>query len=240
MAVWVWICIIGVITAISVITSIIITHKKTVKKINYMFDAFEDGETNFKFRQKGSLNKSLNRLRRIFEKQKITNEQESWSKLIRVLTHEIMNTLAPVVSLTDSLNKNEDIFQYFKKLIKLRNEHPVLRRRDYFDGQNSSGYPEISFHGCDPWSIDIYNPFHAFGFMYVEPAADFKTKKDTFIYCAVNAHWEEKHFKLPVLPEKMQWKIYLYSGDTMQNKNNSKAVYDVCLMPRSSMVLVAT
>ena len=31
------------------------------------------------------------------------NEQESWSKLIRVLTHEIMNTITPIASLSDTL-----------------------------------------------------------------------------------------------------------------------------------------
>lgn len=31
------------------------------------------------------------------------NEQESWSRLIRVLTHEIMNTVTPIASLSDTL-----------------------------------------------------------------------------------------------------------------------------------------
>ena len=31
------------------------------------------------------------------------NEQESWSKLIRVLTHEIMNTVTPIASLSETL-----------------------------------------------------------------------------------------------------------------------------------------
>ena len=106
---WIWIGIVVSIVIIAVVATIAVMKHKTVRKINYMFDALEDGETNFKFREKDSLNKSLNRLRGIFEKQKIANEQESWTKLTRVLTHEIMNTLAPVVSLTDSLNKNEKI-----------------------------------------------------------------------------------------------------------------------------------
>lgn len=109
MSPWIWISIILGVGAAAIIATYAIIKRKTVKKINYMFDAFEDGETNFKFREKDSLNKSLNRLRGIFEKQKIANEQESWTKLTRVLTHEIMNTLAPVVSLTDSLNRNEKI-----------------------------------------------------------------------------------------------------------------------------------
>ena len=109
MNIWIFIVIIISTVILTVISTIAINRRKTISKINYMFDAFEDGETNFKFREKDSLNKSLNRLRGIFEKQKIANEQESWTKLTRVLTHEIMNTLAPVVSLTDSLIKNEKI-----------------------------------------------------------------------------------------------------------------------------------
>ena len=106
---WIWIAIVAGVAIMAIIASLAIARRKTVKKINYMLDAFEDGETNFKFREKDSLNKSLNRLRGIFEKQKIANEQESWTKLTRVLTHEIMNTLAPVVSLTDTLNRNDKI-----------------------------------------------------------------------------------------------------------------------------------
>lgn len=110
MSPWIWIGIVVCVAIIAITSTLAIIKRKTVRKINYMFDALEDGETNFKFREKDTLNKSLNRLRGIFEKQKIANEQESWTKLTRVLTHEIMNTLAPVVSLTDSLNKNEKIY----------------------------------------------------------------------------------------------------------------------------------
>ncbi|MBE6246083.1 MAG: ATP-binding protein [Bacteroidales bacterium] len=33
------------------------------------------------------------------------NQEESWNKLTRVLTHEIMNTITPIVSLSDTLNQ---------------------------------------------------------------------------------------------------------------------------------------
>lgn len=33
------------------------------------------------------------------------NQEESWNKLTRVLTHEIMNTITPIISLSDTLNK---------------------------------------------------------------------------------------------------------------------------------------
>lgn len=36
------------------------------------------------------------------------NEQESWARLIRVLTHEIMNTVTPIASLSDMLSRYAD------------------------------------------------------------------------------------------------------------------------------------
>ena len=42
------------------------------------------------------------------------NELDSWQKLIRVLTHEIMNSIAPITSLTDTLTK---IYKQDKKIV---------------------------------------------------------------------------------------------------------------------------
>lgn len=38
------------------------------------------------------------------------NESESWTRLIRVLTHEIMNTLTPIASLSSALSQNLDAY----------------------------------------------------------------------------------------------------------------------------------
>lgn len=42
------------------------------------------------------------------------NEQQSWSKLIRVLTHEIMNTVTPISSLSETLLTLEDVNEEVK------------------------------------------------------------------------------------------------------------------------------
>lgn len=70
------------------------------------------------------------------------------------------------------LEKNRDVFLFFKKMIAFRAAHPVLRRSDFFCGENSTGYPELSFHGEKPWELDTSNPLLTFGFMYAEGAAD--------------------------------------------------------------------
>ena len=84
------------------------TRRKDIKKVAYMMDALEDGELNFRFRDTNRFNRTLNRIRTIFEKQRQAHEQDSWTKLIRVLTHEIMNTVSPIASLSDALSKSMD------------------------------------------------------------------------------------------------------------------------------------
>ena len=84
------------------------TRRKDIKKVAYMMDALEDGELNFRFQDKNKFNRTLNRIRTIFEKQRQEHEQDSWTKLIRVLTHEIMNTVSPIASLSDAMAKSVD------------------------------------------------------------------------------------------------------------------------------------
>jgi signal transduction histidine kinase len=83
-------------------------RRKDIRKVAYMMDALEDGELNFRFQDKNSFNRTLNRIRTIFEKQRQEHEQDSWIKLIRVLTHEIMNTVSPIASLSDAMAKSVD------------------------------------------------------------------------------------------------------------------------------------
>ena len=93
---------------IAAVIATIRTRRKDIKKVAYMMDALEDGELNFRFQEKNQFNRTLNRIRTIFEKQRQAHEQDSWTKLIRVLTHEIMNTVSPIASLSDALSKSMD------------------------------------------------------------------------------------------------------------------------------------
>lgn len=136
------------------------------------------------------------------------------------------------------LKKYKDVHEYFCKLISFRKNHPVLRKDSFDTGNNSSGYPELSWHGEKAWNIDTNGSFLNFGFMYVEPQADFGTEKDSFIYCAVNAHWEDHSFELPIIPEGMKWKIFAYTGDPDDRCCGNECFENVTLMQRSVMILV--
>ena len=109
MSIWIWIAIIVVAVVVSVVVTFVLTRKKKKKKVSFMMDALEDGELNFRFQEKSSLNRALNRIRGIFERRSAVDESASWSKLFRVITHEIMNTVAPIASLSDALSKEEDL-----------------------------------------------------------------------------------------------------------------------------------
>ena len=98
----------GIVALLVAVIATIRTRHQDIKKVAYMMDALEDGELNFRFQDKNKFNRTLNRIRTIFEKQRQAHEQDSWTKLIRVLTHEIMNTVSPIASLSDALSKSMD------------------------------------------------------------------------------------------------------------------------------------
>ena len=103
-----YIILLVVVAVVAAVVSAIRTRRKDIKKVAYMMDALEDGELNFRFQETNRFNRTLNRIRTIFEKQRQAHEQDSWTKLIRVLTHEIMNTVSPIASLSDAMAKSVD------------------------------------------------------------------------------------------------------------------------------------
>ncbi|MBP5330567.1 MAG: glycogen debranching enzyme, partial [Lachnospiraceae bacterium] len=136
----------------------------------------------------------------------------------------------------EAFDGHRDIYEFFRKMIAFRMAHPVIRRSDFFDGRNTLGYPELSLHGTRPWEFDENTPFLTFGLMYSEPAECFGTAEDAFIYCAVNAYWEDVTFELPIIPEGMRWEITAYTGDDGLS-GTLLADRSVSLMARSVMIL---
>ncbi len=106
---WLIIVVAVAVVVLAVVVTAVVVRRNDRKKVDFMLDAIEDDELNFRFSESNRLNRSLNRLRWIFERQRQRNEQESWTKLIRVLTHEIMNTVSPIASLSDALSKYADL-----------------------------------------------------------------------------------------------------------------------------------
>ena len=109
MSIWLWILVVVVAVAVAVVVTAIIVRRRDARKVTFAMDALEDGELNFHFKENTRLNRALNRIRGIFERRSAVDETNSWSKLFRVMTHEIMNTVAPIASLSDALTQDDDV-----------------------------------------------------------------------------------------------------------------------------------
>jgi signal transduction histidine kinase len=87
------------------------------RKMKFFFDSIEDDESMLYFpensgsKEQRYLYASFNRVYTLmsehkkieFERKLHQKEYESWEKLMRVLTHEIMNSITPIVSLSETL-----------------------------------------------------------------------------------------------------------------------------------------
>ena len=109
MSVWLWILIVVAAVVLTTVVTAWLVRKQDTRKVSFMMDSLEDGEMNFRFRDNSNLNRALNRIRGIFTRRTAVDEAASWSKLFRVMTHEIMNTVAPIASLSDALSKDASL-----------------------------------------------------------------------------------------------------------------------------------
>lgn len=109
MSAWIWILIVVVAVVTAIVVTTLIVRRNDARKVGFMMDALEDGELNFHFKEKSALNRALNRIKGIFERRDAANEESSQNKLFRVMTHEIMNTVAPIASLSDALLTEEGV-----------------------------------------------------------------------------------------------------------------------------------
>ena len=109
MSAWIWIWVVVVAVVAAIVVTALIVRRNDARKVGFMMDALEDGELNFHFKEKSALNRALNRVKGIFERRDAANEESSQNKLFRVMTHEIMNTVAPIASLSDALLTEEGV-----------------------------------------------------------------------------------------------------------------------------------
>ena len=109
MSAWIWILVVVVVVVAAIVVTTLIVRRNDARKVGFMMDALEDGELNFHFKEKSALNRALNRIKGIFERRDAANEESSQNKLFRVMTHEIMNTVAPIASLSDALLTEEGV-----------------------------------------------------------------------------------------------------------------------------------
>lgn len=156
----------------------IVRHQRKLKlRAHLMQEAIRNRDFTFRLPTNNllpgerAMQQTLNQLGNIIRQQVNQNEVESWERLTRVLTHEIMNATAPITSISQSLLGRSDVkgtaleegikaindtskhlsefISNYRKMSEL--EKPKLTTvdlRDLLDNVSHT-YPELS------WSIDI-------------------------------------------------------------------------------------
>lgn len=136
------------------------------------------------------------------------------------------------------LTQNHTIFGFFKAMIGFRKAHEAIRRRL---PAGSCGFPDVSFHGKEPWKPEKSYDSRLLGVMF---AGCNSSGKEDIVYLAMNTFWEKQEIQLPILPEYLSWKLAADTApDTITDwyHQNGTSLSDLrqTLMPRSVKVYYA-
>ena len=141
--------------------------------------------------------------------------------------------------------QNKELFEYTKKLLTLRKNHPILhkptelRLMDYI----SCGFPDLSYHATKAWQPDMSNYTRHIGVLYCGKYAKIPSgEEDCFFYVAMNMHWEPHEFALPKLPKGMNWHMLantenwdIWDGEEPLLKNQQSTMVE----PRNVQVYIS-
>ena len=109
------------------------------------------------------------------------------------------------------LDRNKEMFEFFRYMIAFRMDHPAIRR----DLEPSYiGFPSMSIHGLTPWMPDA--PESAYVTCVLFSGYDEENEREDLVYVAVNAHWDAAEMCLPDLPDGYCWRIAVNTGDPKQ------------------------
>jgi isoamylase len=125
------------------------------------------------------------------------------------------------------LRSNQDIFQFFKKMIAFRRNHPSLSRSRFWR-------EDVSWYGVGP-TVDLSYDSHSLAF-----CLHGASQGDDDIYAMINAYWEELEFNVQE-GSAQEWKrivdTALPSPDDFSDDGIALEHTKYLLAPRSIVVL---
>jgi isoamylase len=143
---------------------------------------------------------------------------------------------------------DKDLLQFTRKVIELRKNHPVFRRRRWFQGLPIKGIglediawflPDGSEMSEEHWNVDFAKSMAIFlngqGIHSVGPKGE-RVVDDSF-YLIFNAFHEPLSFKLPTKRYGNNWIVELDTSGTEHNEQRYKALESVKVEGRSIILL---
>ena len=130
------------------------------------------------------------------------------------------------------LDTNRELYQFFKKMIWFRREHPVIRSDQ---APSETGFPAVSIHTDRPWERYIDQNTKALALCY----AGKTDQEEDLVYMALNVYWEEQKFELPKLPDTYEWRCFADTAlEEIGEDERKVAITEYRLHPRSAAVFV--
>ncbi len=108
------------------------------------------------------------------------------------------------------IQANGDLFQFFRACIEFRRRHTVLRNGYFLRGEDylSKDYADITWHGLKVGKPIWTENSRVLAFVLNGDYAKGGLAKDDHIYVAMNMHWQDQTFDLPVAPNKARWHMF--------------------------------
>ncbi len=110
-----WLLIIIGVVCVVAVTAFVYHQRKLRTRAHLMQEAIRNRDFTFRLPTQGmfsgerAMQEALNQLGQTVREQVNRNEVESWERLTRVLTHEMMNATAPITSISQSLLSRDDV-----------------------------------------------------------------------------------------------------------------------------------
>ncbi len=137
------------------------------------------------------------------------------------------------------LQKNNDIFRFFRYMIAFRKNHPAIRTNLEHSG---TGYDFMSVHNGSPDNGETTTDTKTLGILYA--GYDRKQGKEDIVYICINVFWEPMTIYLPYLPINFCWKLMINTGMPSQEdsffdeQNAPEIASEFCMKERSVAVFI--
>ena len=160
--------------AVCLFIFIFFRHQRSLRRrAHLMREAIRNRDWSFSLSTRGltsgerAMQETLNDLGEVIHQQMSMHEVEAWERLTRILTHEIMNSTAPIASISQSLLKREDVVgtpleagirsihttasrlttfvESYRKLAQLQQPQPEDVHLDAFFAEVQRLYPQLTW-----------------------------------------------------------------------------------------------
>jgi isoamylase len=146
----------------------------------------------------------------------------------------------------NDIEKNNDIFVFFKKVIAFIKKYTVCQKQKFYRGVDGDGdnMPDIQWFGIDG-KIPLWNDFEARTLCYMLDGSEEKSLcGDYQLFFILNADYKAQNVKLPSLNGRQWHRVIdtsLKSGEDFLDEGNEKIINpdSYTANPRSTIVLLS-